>query len=126
MSGNLEWEKVKEWYNAQAEKLKEYAKNSGELYLDDIEVRFIENYQREKLGDGNIVGFNDKVLVKTNKGKAFEVDFSDIDGCTVLGKRKINFYLNGSTTLQVKGTERFNAIKYLQLYQIYKERKTDD
>ena len=122
ISGNVPFDTVREWYDEQAEKLKEkVALDGGELFSDSVEVRLIENFKRKKLGEGKIIGHNTGVDVCTVKGKAFDVKFSDIVGCTILGKRKINFYLDDSLTLQIKGSERFNGIKYLYLYQFYKE-----
>jgi len=127
LNGNVPFNTVRGWYNEQTIRLKEkVALDGGELFFDDVEVRLIENYKRKKLGDGRILANKDGVCVTTKKGKTFDVKFSDIDGCTILGKRKINFYLSDSVTLQIKGSLRFNGLKYLSLYQFYKEGQNNE
>ena len=122
ISGNLTFKTVREWYDEQELKLKEKAADSSDvLFFDDVEVRLIENYKRKKLGDGKITASKTGVDVQTKKGKAFDVKFGEIAGCTVLGKRKINFYLDDGLTLQIKGSKRFSGLKYLHLYNFYKE-----
>ena len=43
----------------------------------------------------------------------------------VLGKNKINLYA-GNEVLQLKGSKRFNALKYVNFFQKYKNMKSGD
>ena len=122
ISGELPFSTVREWYDAQAVKLLEYAKTTDEeLFSDKVIARTIKNYKRDKESRANISATKKSVFVKTDDGKNYELSLNDIYGATVLGKRKINFYLDGDVVLQIEGDQTFSAIKYLYLYQFNKE-----
>ena len=125
MKGKTFGETVFEWYDAQKQKLEEATKKHGELFFDIAEARLIEGLIRTKLGVAKIIGFNDGVNITTERGGDFNLKFKELVGCTILGKRKINFYLNDGKTLQIKGTERFNGVKYLHLYEFKKGEKDE-
>lgn len=119
--------KVADLFNPQKTALKEYANTKqGELFSDRVEVRLIVNDKRTKHGQATVVAQADGVNVQTDGGYKFEVKFGEIVGATILGKRKINFYLKDEKTLQLKGTERFSAVKYLHLCEIAKEGEKND
>ena len=44
-----------------------------------------------------------------------EFNLSDINEITVLGKNKMNFYIDG-TTYQIKGDKTLNVLKYMHMY----------
>ena len=44
-----------------------------------------------------------------------EFNLLDIYSMTVLGKHKLNFYIDDKT-YQLKGNDNFNALKYVQMY----------
>ena len=46
----------------------------------------------------------------------------DIDGLTMVGKKKFNFYYKNQI-LQVKGNNRFCAIKYVHIFDGLKEKE---
>ena len=74
------------------------------------------------IGKGDITCDNERLLVNAYSGKKFDYALTEIDGATVLGKRKINFYLPDGNTLQVAGDKRFCAIKHLHLFENSKEK----
>ena len=43
------------------------------------------------------------------------VPFSELQATCVLGRNKLNLY-HGETILQVKGSPRFNAVKYMNVF----------
>ena len=45
----------------------------------------------------------------------FEMPFNEISTVTVLGKNKLNIY-HGDRLYQIKGDQRFNALKYVNIY----------
>ena len=124
INGEINSANVYEWFNAQKEELKTYSNSKDSILFNDNEVtaRLIKNKKRHKLGLANIKGYNDKVIVEI-KNKQNVLDFNELVGVTVLGKRKINFYLPDDKTLQIKGNKRFNAIKYLHLFELSKGEK---
>ena len=127
LNGNILGNTVAEWFNAQPKALEEYAKSTeGKLFADDVELRLIKGVNRKKLGNANIVGFRNGVDIQAENGEKYDLKFCDLAGCTVLGKRKINFYTADETTVQVKGSKRFNAIKYLNLYWLSKKGENNE
>jgi 1-acyl-sn-glycerol-3-phosphate acyltransferase len=54
-----------------------------------------------------------------------EFPFSQVGAVVVLGKNKLNIY-NGKEILQLKGTQRFNALKYVNFFHRYKNATTGD
>ena len=51
--------------------------------------------------------------------------FETLGAVVVLGKNKINLYTD-SDLLQLKGSNRFNALKYVHFFQKYKNVKSGD
>lgn len=51
--------------------------------------------------------------------------FDETGAVTVLGKNKLNIY-NGNEILQLKGSKRFNALKYVNFFHRYKNIRTGD
>ena len=51
--------------------------------------------------------------------------FDDIAAATCLGRNKLNIY-HGKDVFQFKGDERFNALKYMNLYFRYKNVKSGE
>jgi hypothetical protein len=45
--------------------------------------------------------------------------FAQVGAVVVLGKNKLNIY-DGDELLQLKGSKRFNALKYVNFYHRYK------
>jgi len=54
-----------------------------------------------------------------------EFSFASVGAVTVLGKNKLNIYDAGEI-LQLKGSKRFNALKYVNFYHRYKNMTTGD
>ena len=63
---------------------------------------------------GNKITLDDRV---------FPLD--SVDAVVVLGKNKLNIY-DGQEILQLKGSKRFNALKYVNFFHRYKNQKTGD
>lgn len=124
INGKLSPTNTGEYLSLQKEKLRALIDTNKDLLFFDekIEARMIYDKKRHKLGDADIFGYGNGVKVKTKKEEYF-CDFSSLYGVTILGKRKINFYLGDDKTLQIKGSKRFNAVKYLHLFELSKEKK---
>ena len=86
--------------------------------------RIIYDKKRHDLGRAEIIASNYGVKIRLKNGELFDLKFEDLYGVTILGKRKINFYLPDGKTLQLKGSKRFNSVKYLHLYEFITEAKS--
>ena len=64
-----------------------------------------------RLGDRVVIAEKDSVLL--------ELPFEKISVATVLGRNKLNIYFDGHI-YQLKGDERFNAVKYMNIYHHFK------
>ena len=64
--------------------------------------------------------YGDRITVG---GRVFP--FGELRAVTVLGKNKLNLYID-SETLQLKGSKRFNALKYVNFFHRYKNMTTGE
>lgn len=118
--GELFGNTTSEWFTAQKVKLKEIfdrQPSDKKFFEDEAKIRFIRGRKRKSAGKAKIFATKERVEV-SGKNVKKTLEFAAVDGATVLGKRKINFYLEDGSIFQIKGSKRFNAIKYLHLYQI--------
>ena len=82
-------------------------------------VREIIPYRsRRKIGFAEAALFADKITAKLPDSTLI-LPFSELLGATVLGRNKLNLYYRNKT-IQFKGEKRFNALKYMNLFYIYK------
>lgn len=63
--------------------------------------------------------YGDRVVVDEGRENALVFPFADVTAVTVLGRNKLNIYYN-KKVYQFKGSKRFNALKYVNLYYRYK------
>ena len=110
---------VKEWYDAQNEFIRNLDLTSYEnvpLYKDTVSYQESIYCKHKRMIDAQA-----KLSVFANR---FEIDtqnekiiflFKDMSGATVLGKNKLNLYIDGKT-YQIAGDKHFNAVKYLNVY----------
>ena len=120
IKGDLFGDTTLEWFNYQQEKLAELFSNSSvdkRLFSDKVEIRLVNGRKRDKRGEASLFATKEKIEVSGKKIQK-QLKFTEAAGATVLGKRKINFYLSDGSIFQIKGSKRFNAIKYLHLYQL--------
>lgn len=104
-----------EWEKSQTELL---ARQGDGVIFQDDGIRFRESVRlkRKKKLDGNRIAADNKGLTVVGKGTSSTYLFDEMDGLTVVGKRKFNFYYHGKT-YQVKGDKRFCSLKYLHLFE---------
>lgn len=110
---------VKQWYDAQCDfirnlDLQPYQHNP--IYSSPVCYSRDFYCEKKVLLDKNatLMVFADRFVVKTAKGEDV-YPFAEMIGATVLGKNKLNLYMDGQT-YQFKGDKHFNALKYLNLY----------
>ena len=86
------------------------------LYRDTVDLfRVIPSERKELIEKGvELSLYGDRVTVK---GDDVDILFSfdSTEAFTLLGRKKMNVYF-GDTIYQVKGSDRFNSLKYLNLY----------
>ena len=63
--------------------------------------------------------YGDRFVVNEGSDGELVLPFSELSVVTVLGKNKLNVY-HGGTVYQIKGSERMNALKYMNFYYRYK------
>lgn len=112
---NFKFQFVSDWYKYQIEYVKKYDFNHhNTIYFDD-KVKLLKMEPHKKgtiLIEGKLeMNANDLIL---NSGE-YKFLLSDIFSMTVLGKHKLNFYID-ENIYQLKGEDDFNALKYMQMY----------
>jgi hypothetical protein len=58
--------------------------------------------------------YGDKIIIEAD-GETYNFDFEQLNAVTVLGKNKLNIYVNDKI-YQIKGGKRFNALKYVNIF----------
>ena len=110
---------VGQWYDYQEEYV-----NGLDLTSMTVEPLF-----RDTANLSEVILYDRKVKLKDNVfltlyGDKLDLDgtvypFDDISYVTVLGRNKLNLYI-GDKVYQLKGSKRFNALKYVHIYHRYK------
>ncbi len=122
LDGVVPYQNVYGWFNEQKIKLSERVKKGEVLFSDDkIIKRVIYQNKWHKGGIVSIKADGKGIILQGEDGKTQAIGYEEIVGATVLGKRKINYYLKDDKTLQFEGNKRFCAIKYLHLLECVKE-----
>lgn len=78
-------------------------------------------YQKKNLLRENteISLYGDRLVLDQGSEKELVLPFAEIHAAACLGKNKLNIY-HGKMIYQFKGSKRFNAIKYVNLFFRYK------
>ena len=64
-------------------------------------------------------------LKEVNENENLVFSFDETAAVTVLGRNKLNVYI-GDELWQIKGSKRFNALKYVHFYYRYNNLKKGD
>ena len=120
---------VANWYEAQENYINslntaEYTKDA--LYNEAVELYEVIPYEKKNLlcDKATISLYGDRIAVKACDGD-MTCSFDGISTVTVLGKNKLNIYA-GEHIYQIKGGKRFNALKYVHIYNRYKNIKAGE
>ena len=91
------------------------------LYCDQAKVSEVIVYQKKNVlrEDCAVSLYGDRVVLDEGKDNELCLPFSEITAAACLGKNKLNIY-HGKQVYQFKGSKRFNALKYVNLYFRYK------
>lgn len=117
---------VADWYDYQAE----YIRDTDPmklcdtlLYTEHVQFRQVIPYEKKVLiaKDAVLQLWGDRMEISyENKRELYT--FDEASGVTVLGKNKLNIY-HGDRIYQIKGSKRFNALKYVHMYNRYQSAK---
>ncbi len=120
---DLEFPFVAQWYDYQ----KDFINNLDvtklihePLYCEDVSVFDVIVYKRKNLRTKNakITLYGNRIVVKGNENSTLEFSFDEVGAVTILGKNKLNIYTDNNV-YQIKGDKRFNALKYVHIYNRY-------
>ena len=114
---------VAEWYDAQKSfmnGLDVTAFVSSVIYSDRARISEVIPYDKKLVldDDAEISLCGDRITVRGKKAQ-FDFLFDETAAVTVLGKKKANIY-HGGKIYQLKSGKRFNALKYVHIYNRYK------
>lgn len=115
---------VAEWYDAQNDFV-----NSSDpttfpdepIYRDIARMSEVIVYKNKDLmyKDAEMLLYGNRIEIYVNGKIEHKFNFDDTSAVTVLGKNKLNIYFEGRI-YQYKGSRRFNALKYVNIYHRYK------
>lgn len=115
---------VWEWYDYQKEYINgldvtEYS--ATPLYKENISLFEVFIYKKKRLINKHteIFLYGNRIVINKSESTGYEFDFDNITAVTILGKNKLNIYADGKV-YQLKGDKRFNALKYVHIYNRYK------
>lgn len=115
---------VTEWYGYQIDYVNglDYTdKTDVLLYEDRVELSEVILYHGKKLlrKDATWRLYGDRFVVDEGTDTELVLPFTELSVVTVLGKNKLNVY-HGEKVYQIKGSKRFNALKYMNFYYRFK------
>ncbi len=108
-----------QWYDYQKQYVSGLDLNAyiqAPAYRDQANVFQVVLNKRKKLlqKDADVALYGDRILLGDTV-----LPFDACSGVTVLGRNKLNIY-HGETVYQLKGSKRFNALKYVNFYYCHK------
>lgn len=121
---NFPFRFVNDWYEYQ----KRFLNNLDVLrytdvpiYTDCAKLSEVVLYQEKLLlrKNAKITLYGDRIVIDEGTGEELRLNFPDVDAVTVLGRNKLNIYV-GKQLYQLKGGKRFNALKYVHIYNRHK------
>ena len=115
---------VAEWYDYQQEvvgKLNPNEHLDQPLYRDRASISKVIVYERKKpfRRDAALALYGDRIVIDEGKDNELTLSFGEIRSASVLGRNKLNLY-HGEDVYQFKGSKRFCALKYVNLYHRHK------
>ncbi len=120
---------VGEWYDYQTDFISKtdisVYQNSPAHIDEQVSIYDVVFCKKKQLLKKDISMFAYADRFEFNKGEyKIELPFEKVSTVTVLGRNKLNIYVeNNKKAYQIKGTKRFNALKYVHFYFHYKNVK---
>ena len=127
---DFEYKNVGEWYDAQYDYLRslDYEEIKGKaLFTDVCRISEVIVCKRKQLVDkcAELSLYHNAIIFKLSDGEEHKLRFDAISVMSVLGRNKLNIYV-GKQIFQIKGDKRFSALKYVNLFYLYRSRKGDE
>ncbi|MEE0945456.1 MAG: lysophospholipid acyltransferase family protein [Acutalibacteraceae bacterium] len=121
---------ISQWYDYQKEfvnntDLKPYF--SSAIYNEKISLyRVIPCKKKLKLKkDTDISLYGNRIVINKSQDDEIVFKFDEISALTILGKNKLDIYFENNI-YQLKGDKRFNALKYVHIFNRYKNTCLED
>lgn len=116
---------VADWYDWQNEYIANadlHQLTEAPVYEETVQLSRVHVYKyKELLKEEAVVRlYGDRITIDDR-----EFPFDTLGAVVVLGKNKVNLYA-GEEVLQLKGSSRFNAVKYVNFFHKYKNVKSGD
>ena len=113
-----------QWYDYQKEfvnGLDVLAYREEAMYRERARLSEVLLYKRKQVlrKDAEFALYGDRLVIDEGKEEALVLAYSEVSAMAVLGRNKLNIYTK-DMVYQVKGSKRFNALKYVHLYFRYK------
>ncbi|MBR5468527.1 MAG: 1-acyl-sn-glycerol-3-phosphate acyltransferase [Firmicutes bacterium] len=97
------------------------------VFCDTASLRqvFVNKFKKLLRESAEMKLYGNRVVLDEGKENEMVLSFDDITTVTVLGKNKLNIYYKNDV-YQFKGSKRFNAVKYVNIYYRYCNIKKGD
>lgn len=92
------------------------------VYEDNARFSEVILYEKKRVISKNmhLTLYGNRIGLRSEDGSFDELwHFDDVDAVTVLGKNKVNIYIN-KKVYQIKPDKRFNALRYVNIFNQYK------
>ena len=114
---------VADWYDYQSDFMNSFdptAHDSEPLYKEKVNISEVIPCQKKEpiYENAEISLYGTRIVIASGDDRLC-FDFNETSAVTVLGKNKLNIY-HGDKIYQIKGEKRFNALKYVHMYNRYK------
>ncbi len=115
VGGEFPFPFVKDWYDFQCEYMRRLPIEDymdEPLFQDEVSLFEVVLYKNKRLIEEKIslIAYGDRLLLQDK-----ELSFADVSAVSVLGRNKLNIYYKDKV-YQIKGSKRFNALKYVNAY----------
>ena len=110
--GAFAFKKLSEWYFYQLDYVKNMKIGDGVIFSDeDAIIKSVNPFElSKKLGKGKIILTKDSLSIGE-----YKIDVKDIEIASPMSKRSLVLTVKGNN-LQIKGNKRFNALKYVLMF----------
>ena len=115
---------VTEWYDYQKEQINaldvmQYTETP--LYCDTANMSevILNKCKKKLLKNAEIKLYGDRIIINEGKDTEQAFLFEEVSAVSVLGRNKLNIY-HDKQVFQLKGSKRFNALKYVNIYYRHK------
>jgi len=124
VNGQFPFTHVSDWYEYQKKFINQLdtgAYVDAALYHDQVRLSEVIVNKHKKLlrKEAEIALYGDRIVVDEGCKQELVFPFSEVTALSVLGKNKANIY-HDKKVYQIKGSKRFNALKYVNIYYRFK------